>query len=125
MTTVEAVKAALAGVRRQDEETALTDRCDIYRSTVTASASGGRKPDTKRVAHDVPCRVRLPRQQREAEAGGQRPVAQADMEIDLPSGTDVRQKDHLHVGADRFEVIGTDSGRSDALRLTCKCVRVG
>jgi SPP1 family predicted phage head-tail adaptor len=122
-TTAEITEQALASVRAVDGDTVLPDRCAIFRAKYTKDASGGRVADWRRIAFDVPCEVREPKALREGEVAS-RTTAQADMEIDLPYGTNVREKDRLQVGGQRYEIIGTNAGASGAIRLTCKCVRV-
>lgn len=118
----------LSHVRENLYSTLLTQECFIVRNRSEDDGAGGQADTERRVAANVPCRVRPPRGQREGQIAD-RTAAQADAEILLPVGTDLRETDEIHVLIDstgpttddnltRYSIIGTDEGRADALCIT-------
>lgn len=106
-------------------ESMLTQKCTIVRaSSGFKSAYGGREHRLQSVAEGIPCRVASPGRSQVAESGT-RSISLGDWDVLLPVGTQVALEDELHVGSDVYEVIGSDTGRAEALCLTAYCRRKG
>lgn len=111
---------------RQDyADTFLSQRCRILRaSTGSKSAYGGREYRLQTVATSVPCQLVAPGRTSIAE-GGTRSISLGDWDVCLPIGTAVALEDEVHIDNVAYEVVGSDTGRAEALCLRAYCRRRG
>ncbi len=104
----------------------LSRPCRIERVQDGQDAAGAPTQQMMPLAECL-CHVSEPRGQRVTEAGEQVQIL-ADAEVELPWDQDVQATDELVVTEEsgvktRYEVIGSNAGVTDRIRLVAKCVR--
>jgi hypothetical protein len=110
----------------------MTARADVIRSVRTSDGAGGFTQARDEVEAGLYCQIGRPRNLQ--ELGGENPQAVQTIPVEivhairLPEELDVLPNDVLEVtigtALHTYQVIGTDSGTTDALTLTCDCERI-
>lgn len=101
-----AMRAAMAA--------SLSTPCTIRRQGAAVAHPSGRALVDEPAAIPARCTVSDNSAETEAVEGGKL-ATRADVTILLPLGTQIRPQDRVTVGADAFEILAVDGGRSRAL----------
>lgn len=96
----------------------------IHRSAVSKSASGG-QVETWQVVGTCAGRLRRTRRMLYIDRIAGQVQPEASWDVLVAPEIQILPLDRLGVGGGMFSVIGTDSGRSDALVQVVSCERIG
>lgn len=114
----------LQQAREAYEKRFFTQRCSITRTNPGDASIYGTRQNTEQVLYTkLPCRAQKASRPQRIEEGHQH-VAIADWEVLLPVSCAVSLSDKITVGADEYEVRGSNAGGAGALVLTAYCIKV-
>lgn len=111
----------LASMKEVIEES-MTTPCTIMVKGAASKDEQGRNAYASAASTETACRLMPPTSPREAISGGKM-VSSSAHKIILPLDTSISERDVIAIGAARYEVTATDSGRTNATYLTCYCIK--
>ena len=106
----------------------LPETASVRRANTVSNGGGGDKVNPITPDPALKCRVTQVNQPRQRDEAGRSPVV-SEFDIALgdpdrdPAELNVLSGDFIVVGRTAYEVIRTDKGNSEAVLLTCRCVR--
>lgn len=104
--------AALVTAIRARFDAGYPDTCSVWRNVGSVTARGGQIDDWRRVSSETPGRLTSASPSEDMQ--GQAMVAEVAFTWHCAHDVDIRAEDHIVTGGRTYDVVGTDSGRTDA-----------